>query len=98
RVTRPLSEDAYPRRPAVLREILLHAWRLGLPYVRYALWEAGRSCVLGPVVSGGRASGSFRRRGDTVLSHRHRLASGGEAGIRHSPARCLADHTAVACH
>ena len=47
----PLSQDAHPRRSAVLREILLHARRPGLPLLRHPLCAHRAAGVLGPVVS-----------------------------------------------
>ena len=50
----PLSQDAHPRRSAVLRKVLLHARRPGLPLLRHALrahrarWSAGTSGIPKP--------------------------------------------------
>ena len=57
-----LPQDAHPRRSALLRKILLHSRRPGLPQFRHALRPHRRAGVLGPVVSGSRAPGRARRR------------------------------------
>ena len=51
-----LPQDAHPRRPALLREVLFHAGRPGLPQFRYALRPHWRAGLLGPVVSRRRAA------------------------------------------
>ena len=40
-VARPVPQDAHPRRSALLREVLLHAGRSGLPGVRHAFGRIG---------------------------------------------------------
>ena len=76
RLPRQISQDAHPRRSAVLREVLLHAGRSRLQIVRDARGQRRRARVLGSVVSGSRAPHRARGRPDPVLSHRDRLASG----------------------
>ena len=55
---------------------------LGFRAWQTQLCEDRRLCLLGPVVSGGGPADRACRRGDPLLSHRHRLASGGERRIR----------------
>ena len=50
-----VSQDAHPRRSAVLREVLLHARRSRVSEFRHAVRPHRRAGVLGPVVSGRRA-------------------------------------------
>ena len=68
---RHLPEDAHPGRPALLREILLHARRPRLSRLADEVRQDRRADLLGPVVSRGRAahgaagarrSSSIRRR------------------------------------
>ena len=88
---RRLPQDAHPGRPAVQREVLLHAGRraLRLPRreagrgqrlqgVEDALRDHRRADLLGPVVSGSGAHHSAARRAGALLSDGDRLASGGE--------------------
>ena len=62
----PLPQDAHPGRPALLREVLLHAGRPGFPGLRHAVradrrrWSAGTSGIR-------KARGSRRCAGATVL-------------------------------
>ena len=93
-----VSQDAHPRRSALLRKILFHARRSGLPQFRYALRPRRRAGVLGPVVSGRRAAFLAGRREHSVLSHGHRLASQRESRAWRGAARCVADHPALARH
>ena len=65
-VARPLPQDAHPGRPALLREVLLHARRPRLPRLRHAGGRIGHAHLLGPVVSR-RARGSRRSQGALVL-------------------------------
>ncbi len=95
---RPLSQDAHPRRPAVFREVLLHAGRSRLRQFRHCLRPPRRPGLLGPVVSGSGAPFEPRRREYSFLSHRHRLASGGKRAVRRGAVGCLANHPALACH
>ena len=53
---RALPQDAHPRRPALLREVLLHAGRPRLRGGRDALRTRGNVDLLGPVVSRGRSA------------------------------------------
>ncbi len=72
---RPLSQDAHPRRSAVLREVLLHSRRSRLSRFRHRRRPRRHAGLLGPVVSRRRAADRAAGRADAVLSHRHRLAS-----------------------
>ena len=72
--SRPLPQDAHPRRSALLREVLLHAGRPRLPLLRARARRSRVAGVLGPVVSrGGAADGAGGRR-DPLLSDGDRLA------------------------
>ncbi len=77
-----LPEDAHPGRPVVLREVLLHAGRPGVPGLRHPGGAHRRPHLLGPVVSRGRAAHGARRGGGPVLPDGHRLASPREGGAR----------------
>ena len=79
---RPLSEDAHPGRPALLREVLLHAGRPRLPRLRHPRRQDRHARVLGSVVPGGRAPDGARRRRRPLLSDRDRLASEREGRAR----------------
>ena len=48
---RHLPQDAHPRRPALLREVLLHPGRSGLPRARHPGGPDRHPGLLGPVVS-----------------------------------------------
>ncbi len=93
-----LPEDAYPGRSAVLRKVLLHARRSGLPRVRHEVRPHRDAGLLGSVVSRSGASGGAHRRQHSVLSDRYRLASGGEGRMGRGPARCVAHGPARARH
>ena len=82
-----LPQDAHPRRPAVLREVLLHARRHRVPGLDDEEGHHRRADLLGPVVSRRRPAHRAARRGDPLLPHRHRLASRREGGVRPRPAR-----------
>ena len=71
---------------------------LGFRAFDTACRPCGNAGLLGPVVSGRRAPDGAAGRAGAVLSHGHWLASGGESRVRCSAARCLADHSARACH
>ena len=112
---RRLSQDAHPGRSALLREVLLHAGRRPLRLSRrtpgeangFKVWKT-RYATIGVLICwdqwypGGRAHHDAARRAGALLSHRHRLASGGEgrmgrrAGRRvaHDPARRTRSPTA----
>ena len=94
RAARRVPQDAHPRRPAVQREVLLHAGRRAprlprraagrgqrLQGVEDALRDHRRADLLGPVVSRGGAHHGAARRAGAVLPHRHRLASGREGRV-----------------
>src|SRR5581483_7043000 len=84
---RALPEDAHPGRPALLREVLLHARRPRVPVIPDAL-RAGRGArLLGPVVPGGGALDGADRRGGALLPDRDRLARVGEGAVREGTAR-----------
>ena len=95
RAAGPLPQDAHPRRPALLREVLLHAGRPRLPRVRHAGRPHRHARLLGPVVPGGRAAHGARRAPAVLFYptaigwHPHEKAEYGAA-----PARRLADDPA----
>ena len=60
---------------------------LGFRAFDTAYGQHRRADLLGPVVSGGRAAHRDAGRGNSFLSDRHRLASGGESGVRRRAAR-----------
>ena len=84
---RPLSQDAHPRRPALLREVLLHARRPRVPDVRHVVCPGRHARLLGPVVSRGRPADGPARGGDPLLSDGDRLASRGKGRVRRGPDR-----------
>jgi predicted amidohydrolase len=45
-----VPQDAHPRRPALLREVLFHTWRSGVQSVRHALCAGRCAYLLGSVV------------------------------------------------
>ena len=93
---RPVSQDAHPRRSALLRKVLLHAGRSGLPGASTpAFGRVGHAGLLGPVVSGRRAAHRAAGRERAVLSHGDRLASGGEGRVRRGAARCVAERSSA---
>ena len=98
RAARHLPQDAHSRRSAVLRKILLHARRPGLPLLRDALRAHRPAGLLGPMVSRSGAPGRLGRRAGAFLPHGHRLASGREGAARRGAARCLAHRAARPCH
>ena len=59
---RALPQDAHPRRPGLLREVLLHAGRPRVSRLRHRRGTDRGAHLLGPVVSGGSAPGGARRR------------------------------------
>ncbi len=80
---RALSQDAYSGRSALLREVLFHSGRSRLPRVRYEVRAHRDARLLGPVVSGSRASGrhspartfcSIRRRSAGIRRRRRSTA------------------------
>ena len=75
RTPRHLPQDAHPRRPALLREILFHSRRPRLSRLENPLRQNRRPHLLGPMVSRGRPPHRHAGRGNPLLSHRHRLAS-----------------------
>ncbi len=83
---RHLPQDAHPRRPALLREVLLHARRYRLPRLEDEVRHHRRAHLLGSVVSRSRPAHGARRRGDHLLPHGHRLASEGEEALRRGAA------------
>ena len=93
-----LSEDAHPRRPALLREVLLHPRRPRLPVVRDEPRQRRHARLLGPVVPRGRPPDRPAGRRDPLLSDRHRLAPQREGGVRPRPGRRLDDHAAGPRH
>ena len=56
---------------------------LGFQSLEDKIWENWCADLLGPMVSGGRASDRAARGADPVLSDGHRVASIGKSGIRH---------------
>ena len=100
---RRLSQDAHPRRSALLREVLLHAGRRPLRLSRrtpgeangFKVWKT-RYATIGVLICwdqwypGGRAHHDAARRAGALLSDRHRLASGGEGRMGRRAGRCVA--------
>ena len=95
---RHLPQDAYSRRSALLREVLLHAGRSRVQELRHWLRQIWHAGVLGPVVSRGRAADRSAGRERAVLSHGDRVASRREGAIWRGAVRCLAHHSARARH
>ena len=99
-----LPQDAHPGRPAVLREVLLHARRRARgPDGRapdaangFTVWKT-RYATIGVLICwdqwypGGRAHHVAARRAGALLPHRHRLAPVGEGGMGPGAGRRLAD-------
>ena len=71
---RQIPQDAHSRRSSVLRKILFHARRSGLPEFRHQIRAHRHSDLLGSVVSGRFAADRAERRAGNFLSHQHRLA------------------------
>ena len=67
------TENAYSRRPRLLREILLHTWRLGVPTHRHQRGTPWRDGLLGPMVSRGSTPDGAPRCRPAHLPHCHRL-------------------------
>jgi len=86
-----LPEDAYTGRPAVLREVLLHAGRPGLPNFETAYGRIG-SGVLDQCTRAARLTAMQGRR--FCLPDGHRLASTGEGKRGKRATGCLADGAA----
>ena len=80
-----LPQDAHPRRSALLREVLFHAGRPGLPQFRHALRPHRRAGLLGPVVSRGRAA--FQRCAARIFCFIPRPSAGIPAKKRSSARR-----------
>src|ERR1035438_10453739 len=97
RAARTVPQDAHSRRSAVLREVLFHAGRSGLPLLRHALRAHRAADLLGPVVSRSRPPGDSRRRADSVVSDGHRIPPFRRGRGRH-PAECMGDHPACTRH
>ena len=95
---RPLPQDAHPRRPALLRKVLLHSRRSGIPRPRHQRRAPRHASLLGSMVPRRRAPNRAARRANSFLSHSHRLASRRESRVRRSPARRLAHHPARPRH
>ena len=96
---RPLPEDAHPRRPALLREVLLHARRprLSAPSTRPPGRIGTLICWDQWYPEGARLT-ALPGRGRPLLPDRHRLAPAGEGGARRRAARRLADDPARPRH
>ena len=94
---RALSQDAHPRRSAVLREVLLHAGRSRLPLLRHALrahrarWSAGTSGI--PRRPAWRRSAARRCSSIPTAIGWHPSE---KARVRRGAARRLAHHPALA--
>ncbi len=86
-----------PRRPALLREVLLHAGRPRLPLVGHQVRQDRRPRLLGPVVSRGRAPHRHVRRADSFLPDRHWLASQRAREVRRSAPFLVGNDPARAC-
>ena len=71
---------------------------LGFVNIRHPIRPRRRAGLLGSVVSGSRAPFESRRREHSFLSHCDRLAPSGEAAVRRSAARRLANYPARARH
>ena len=92
----PLPQDAHPGRPALLREVLLHARRPRLPGLRHRSRADRHAGLLGPVVPGGgaadgaaraRRSSSTRRRSAGTRTRRPSTARRSATPGRRSSAR-----------
>src|SRR2546422_6027477 len=92
---RLVPQDAHPRRPRLLREVLLRARRPRVSHVRHAGGADRDAGLLGPVVPGGRATHGAAGRPHPFLSHGDRLAPARAAAARRPAARCLAHDPAV---
>ena len=86
------------RTTPILREVLLHPGGPRVPGLGHAVRPDRRIDLLGPVVSRGGPADGTERRSDPLLSHRHRLAAGREAGARGAAAVRLGDDSAESCH
>ena len=83
----PLPQDAHPRRPALLREVLLHSRRPRLPGARHAGRPRRHARLLGPVVSRGRPPDRAEGGRGPVLPHGDRLAPRREGRVRRGAGR-----------
>ena len=95
RLSRQVPQDAHPGRPALLREVLLHAGRSRLQDVRTRMRSQ-----LGVLVCWDQwypeAARLTAMQGAEILllSDRDRLAPGGEGRVRRAPARRVGNHPA----
>src|SRR5213075_3533339 len=78
------SQDAYPGRSVVLREILFRAGRSGVPGLANRARKNRRLRLLGSMVPGIGATHGPARRPDFVLSHGDWLASARKGKVRRS--------------
>ena len=92
--SREIPEDAHPRRPRLLREVLLHPRRHRLRTHTDLHWETRRAGVLGPVVSRGSAADGLKGRRTAHLPYRHRMGKHRCAGRENAPIRGM-DHRAA---
>src|ERR1035441_9771142 len=97
RAARAVPQDAHSRRSAVLREVLFHAGRPGLPLLRHALCAHRAADLLGPMVSRSGPPGGPRWRADSVVSDGHRIPPFRRLRGRHT-AECMGDHPALSRH
>ena len=72
---RALPQDAYPRRPALLRKILLHPRRSRFRRASHRARLGRRARVLGSMVSRSGAPDRDGRRADSLLSDGHRMVA-----------------------
>ena len=92
-----VPQDAHPRRPGLLREVLFHSRRPWLQGVQDQVRHRGRAHLLGPVVPRGSTHNGPQGCADSVLPHGHRLGRAPERARQPRAVCGVADHTAQPC-
>ena len=91
---REISQDAYPGRSFLLREVLFHPGRPRFQSLADPARQDRRLRLLGPVVSGSGPPNDLAGRRDSFLSNRDRVAPVGKSEIRLRPAFRLGNDAA----